>query len=129
MCQTSTMQDISIQKADKAVLRLSERFISPVELLRRYRDFYANAGSIIKSCIVSDSTDQVTKTFFNEKKKEFDDALLKLDSPFRYDPDKKTLIVRWSASPYKYSVDHETYILDMGEDGSAIGIELFNVVL
>ena len=46
-----------------------------------------------------------------------------------YDPDKKTLIVRWSASPYKYSVDHETYILDMGEDGSAIGIELFNVVL
>lgn len=120
------MQEISIQKADKAVLRLSERFISPVELLRRYRDFYANAGSIIKSC---DSTDQITKTFFNEKKKEFDDALLKLDSPFRYDPDKKTLIVRWSASPYKYSVDHETYILDMGEDGSAIGIELFNVVL
>ena len=125
MC-TNTLGEIAQQQADKLRISLTNRFLSPKELLTRYHRFYANAEPLIEP---SSDVDTLTKNLFKEREAEFKNSLQKIDTTFTYDDEKHTLHVKLGTSRYTHSVDHKGYLAEMGEDGSVVGIMIFNVVL
>lgn len=48
MCSSSTLEEIEQQAQDKLRISLSQRFISPIELLTRYEAFHTNAATLLK---------------------------------------------------------------------------------
>lgn len=129
MCLTNTLEEISFQKADKLHVRLLERFVSPTELLGRYHDFFCNAEALVKPCKVSTDIDNKTKEILAERKKEYCEALQKQHTKIAYDSDLKILTVHLRKGRITHSVDQGSFILDYGESGEIVGIELFNVVI
>lgn len=121
MCTTSTLGEISRQHDEKLHISLVNRFLSVTELLTRYHDFYANAEPLISS------SDPTTKKFFQQREAEFRNALQKQNTSFSYDTESNILHIRLGDKKYKQSVDHGSYLTEIGEDGSVIGIEIFNV--
>jgi uncharacterized protein YuzE len=125
MCN-STLAEISHQQADKLRISLTNRFIDPVELLTRYHKFYANAEALIKP---TSNMEAITKEFFNKRETEYKNALVKANTTFSYDTENKILHFRFGNQKYKQSIDQGGYLIEIGDDGSIIGIEIFNVIL
>lgn len=124
MCTTSTLGVIARQHEDKLRISLTNRFIKPEELLTRYLNFYSSAEPL-----TDPTTDSIIKDLFKERKREFEQALQKQNTTFSYDTETQILHIRLADKKYKHSVDHGTYLTEIGEDGSVIGIEIFNVRL
>lgn len=126
MCQTTTIGEIARQKNEKLHVSIVNRFLKPTELLARYHNFYSNAEPLISP---QNDSDALLKNLFKEREAEFKNALQKIDTTFSYDTETKVLFIRLGTAKYKQSIDHGSYLLDIGEDGSAIGITIFNVIL
>lgn len=129
MCQNATLGDIARQQEEKLRISLSERFITPTELLAHYYKFYANAEPLIKPCKISSKMDTVTKALFSERKKQYSDALHKVNTTYSYDDKTNVFSVRFSKCDIKQAIDNGGYLLNIGKKGEVIGIDIFNVKL
>jgi len=129
MCKNTTLGDIARQQEDKLRLSLSDRFIPPNELLARYHKFYANAEPVIKPCKVSSKMDALTKALFLERKKQFKDALQKVNTTFSYDEQNHIFSIKFKKGEAKQSIDNGGYMLNVGANGTVIGIDIYNIIL
>jgi uncharacterized protein YuzE len=89
--------------------------------LTRYRDFHINCEALVHS----DPEHEIHK----ELAREYAEAVIKQNMIVNYDREYHILSVTWGASPHKKSNEFGKYILDIGEDGSIIGIKILNMYL
>ena len=73
MCSSSTLSDIERQAQDKQRIRLSERFLSPAELLTRTQTFHANAEAL-------SGHDEVLREFHAKRAREYSETLERVSS-------------------------------------------------
>jgi hypothetical protein len=90
--------------------------------LTRYRDFHLNCQALV-------SSDAPEYEVHTELSREYSEAVIKQKMLVEYDLKNHILKVRWGASPFEKSEDCGEYILDIGENGSIIGIEILNIYL
>lgn len=129
MCKNATLGDIARQQEDKLHVSLMDRFLPPNELLARYYKFYVNAEPLIKPCKISSQLDTLTKSIFQERKKQFKDALQKVNTTYSYDDKTHVFSIRFGKGEVKQSFDNGGYLLNIGNNGTVLGIDIFNVIL
>lgn len=88
--------------------------------MERYRDFHCNAELLCPN-------DSPEHGIHKLRAEEFIEAVGKQKLNVDYDHENNSLFIRWGSAPFKTSVGHEKYILDIGEDDSIIGIEVLEV--